>query len=163
MSLEVEAVVGPEVVRLARERHRGQVDKQDRDYYEAHLVPIARLLLPFGAAAATAGLLHDIVEDTGTTLDELRALGLPEPVVSAVDAVSRRDGEFYEDLIGRACADPLGRLVKLADNWHNLTGLDDLATVDPEAADRLRAKYLAARARLSAAVEDPAEAAPEHP
>ena len=151
--LDVEVVAGPEVVRLVRDRHRGQVDKQDRDYYEAHLVPIARLLLPFGARAVTAGLLHDVVEDTGTTLAELRALGLPEAVVAAVDAVSRRDGERYEDLIGRACADPLGRLVKLADNWHNLTGLDDLAAVDPDAVDRLRAKYLAARARLCAAVE----------
>jgi (p)ppGpp synthase/HD superfamily hydrolase len=151
---DVEAVAGPEVVRLARERHRGQVDRQDRDYYEAHLVPIAALLLPFGAAAVTAGLLHDIVEDTGTTLADLRALGLPETVISAVDAVSLRDGERYEDLIGRACADPLGRLVKLADNWHNLTGLDDLAAFDADAADRLRAKYLAARARLSAAIEE---------
>jgi (p)ppGpp synthase/HD superfamily hydrolase len=151
---DVEAVAGPEVVRLARDRHRGQVDRQDRDYYEAHLLPIARLLLPFGSAAVTAGLLHDVVEDTGTTLGELRALGLPESVISAVDAVSRRDGERYEDLIGRACADPLGRLVKLADNWHNLSGLDDLAAIDAEAADRLRARYLAARARLSAAVEE---------
>jgi (p)ppGpp synthase/HD superfamily hydrolase len=149
---EVELVAGP-AAELARARHRGQVDRQDRDYYDHHLVPVAGLLLPFGANAVTAGLLHDIVEDTGTTLAELRALGLPEPVVAAVDAVTRRDGETYEDLIGRAGADPLGRLVKLADNWHNLSGLDDLARIDRDSAQRLRARYLAARARLSVAVE----------
>lgn len=137
--------------RLARERHEGQKDKQGRDYYEAHLVPISELLADHGEDAAITGMLHDIVEDTPTTLDELRELGVPEAVVRAVDSVTERQGEAYEDLIARACADPLGRRVKLADNTHNLLGIPDLAVVDLAKARRLVRKYVPARDQLLAA------------
>jgi hypothetical protein len=70
--------------------------------------------------------------------------------------VTRQPGEPYPDMIDRACVSPLGRLVKLADNWVNLTGLDGLARTDPgrEHVDRLRAKYTVARQRLLAALLD---------
>jgi (p)ppGpp synthase/HD superfamily hydrolase len=142
-----------DVESLARRAHSGQVDKQGRDYYEHHLAPIAASLLPFGESAAMAGLLHDVVEDTDWTIERLRVAKVPEPVLRAVDAVTRRPGESYDELIDRAAADPLGRLVKLADNWRNLTGLDDLARTDPRAAARLRPRYEAARQRLAAAVD----------
>lgn len=136
---------------LAQERHAGQTDKQGRDYYEAHLVPIADLLTPLGEEAVMVGVLHDIVEDTPTTLEELRALGVPEVVVRAVDSVTERPDEPYDDLIARACADPLGRQVKLADNAHNLLGIPDLAVTDLPTARRLVRKYVPARDRLLAA------------
>src|SRR5262245_40476678 len=139
-----------EAADFARKAHAGQVDAQGRDYFEAHLVPIAALLRPFGEDAAIAGVLHDVLEDTDVTADDLRDLGLPETVVSAVEAVTRRDGEPYEELIERASAHPLGRLVKLADNWHNLSSNPELALHDPEKAARLRERYTAARARLTA-------------
>jgi (p)ppGpp synthase/HD superfamily hydrolase len=137
---------------FARRAHAGQVDAQGRDYFEHHLLPIAALLRPFGDDAATAGLLHDVLEDTEATADDLRALGLPDAVVTAVESVTRRDGEPYEDLIERASAHPLGRLVKLADNWHNLSSNAELARHDPEKAARLRERYVAARRRLTASL-----------
>ena len=152
MRADVEDLVDPEVLAMTRRAHDGQVDRQGRNYYHSHLLPIARLLLPYGVDAATAGLLHDVVEDTALTLDDLVEAGVGAAVVRAVGSVTRRADESYDELVGRACADPLGRLVKLADNWHNLTGLDDLAVVDPATAARLRVRYLRARERLSAAV-----------
>lgn len=138
---------------LARAKHAGQVDKQGRDYFEAHLVPIAAALAPFGPLAEMAGWLHDIVEDTDTSLDDLRALGVPEIVVEAIDAVSRRPGEHYlRGLIPRSAAHPLGRLVKLADNRHNLNSNAELAETDPAKAKSLReGRYLPARRELLAA------------
>jgi len=141
-----------DVAEFARRAHAGQVDQQGRDYYEHHLVPIARLLRPFGDDAAVAGLLHDVLEDTPTTVADLVALGVPAPVISAVESVTRRDGEPYEALIERAAGHALGRLVKLADNWHNLSSNADLAREDPEKAARLRRRYEAARARLTASL-----------
>jgi (p)ppGpp synthase/HD superfamily hydrolase len=133
---------------LARRAHAGQVDKQGRDYFTAHLEPIARLLVEHGDQAVMAGLLHDILEDTEMTAAGLLDLGVAPAVVRAVESVSKRPDESYEQLIERAAADPLGRLVKLADNSHNLAGNAELAESDPETAERLRAKYVAARATL---------------
>lgn len=137
---------------LARERHGGQTDKQGRDYYEAHLVPIAALLSGFGEHAEMAGLLHDVVEDTPETVDSLRRQDVPDAVVTAVDSVTKREGEDYSGLIARAAVEPLGSLVKLADNTHNLAGVNAVAASDPETAERLRAKYTAARVVLLEAV-----------
>ncbi len=109
----------PDAHLLALHAHQGQVDKQGRDYYLAHLRPIAEALRPHGAYAEMAGALHDIVEDTRDhpdparryDLDRLRVLGVPEVVVEAIDAVTRRPGEPYiAGLIRRAAAHPLGRL-----------------------------------------------------
>lgn len=101
-----------------------------------------------------AGLLHDVIEDTSVTAAELRERGVPEEVIRAVIAVSWGDDpdETYDELIERAAADPLGRLVKLADNALNLESNPMLAKRDPDKAARLRNKYLRARERLLAAV-----------
>jgi (p)ppGpp synthase/HD superfamily hydrolase len=141
-----------EAADFARRAHAGQVDQQGRDYFEHHLLPVSGLLRPFGDDAATAGLLHDVLEDTDATADDLRALGLADAVIAAIESVSRRDDEPYEALIERAAAHPLGRLVKLADNWHNLSSNPELALQDPEKAARLRQRYEAARIRLTASL-----------
>jgi (p)ppGpp synthase/HD superfamily hydrolase len=151
----------PDAHLLALEAHAGQVDKQGRDYYLAHLRPVAETLRPYGPAAEMAGLLHDIVEDTREhpaparryDLDRLRALGVPEIVVEAIDAVTLRPGEPYmSGLIRRAAAHPLGRLVKLADNSHNLAANAALAEIDPAKARSLReGRYRPARRILLAA------------
>jgi (p)ppGpp synthase/HD superfamily hydrolase len=151
----------PDAHLLALHAHEGQVDKQGRDYYLAHLKPIAEALRPYGPLAEMAGALHDIVEDTRDhpdparryDLDRLRALGVPDVVLAAIDAVTRRPGEPYiSGLIHRAAAHPLGRLVKLADNKHNLDASNELAKSDPEGARRLReGRYRPARRILLAA------------
>src|SRR3954453_4239746 len=151
----------PDAHLLALEAHEGQVDEQGRDYYVAHLLPMAEALRPYGSHAEMAGALHHIVEDTRDhpdparryDLDRLRALGVPEIVVEAIDAVTRRPGEPYiSGLIHRSAAHPLGRLVKLADNKQNLAASDELAKRDPEAARRLReGRYRPARRILLAA------------
>ena len=148
---------------LARDAHAGQLDKQGRDYYEAHLVPIADSLAPFGEYAWAAGILHDIVEDTSTGYDDLAAAGIPPEVVDAVRAVTRVPGERYQRLIERACAHPFGRLVKLADNWHNLNDLAGLEQTDPATAERLRRRYVTARQALTGSLHAAARGVAESP
>ena len=62
----------PDAHLLALHAHQGQVDKQGRDYYLAHLRPIAEALRPHGPHAEMAGALHDIVEDTRDHPDPAR-------------------------------------------------------------------------------------------
>ncbi len=132
---------------LAVQAHAGQVDKAGNPYIE-HVRAVALRLRFDGSHAVMAGLLHDIVEDTDITLNDLRRLGYPEDVVSAVDSVTQRPSEAYLDMVRRAAADPLGRLIKLADNAHN-SDPARLAVLDPATAERLRVKYERARQILN--------------
>ena len=67
-----------------------------------------------------AAVLHDLVEDTDWTLERLRGEGFGEPVVNAVDSLTRRPGEDYFDYVRRAIQNPLAREVKRADLTDNL-------------------------------------------
>jgi (p)ppGpp synthase/HD superfamily hydrolase len=120
--------------------------------YVEHVRRVAKRLQARGEWAVMAGLLHSVVEDCGVDLAALYDMGYPDVVVEAVDAVTRRDGEEYDELIARAAAHPLGCLVKLADNLDNTAHLPEIALADPERADRLRVKYSGARMTLVVAV-----------
>ena len=99
-------------IALAAVAHEGQIDKAGAPYIFHVLRVMLRLQTP---EERMAGVLHDIVEDCGWTLDRLRAEGFPEEVVLGVDAVTRREAETYEEFVLRAKAHPIGRRVKMAD------------------------------------------------
>jgi (p)ppGpp synthase/HD superfamily hydrolase len=97
---------------IALEAHRGQVDRQGNAYI---LHPL-RLLARFDDTdLQLIAILHDVVEDSEWTLEALEQAGFPDQIVQAVDALTRRNGESYEALIGRAEKNTLARAVKLAD------------------------------------------------
>lgn len=112
-------------IALATHAHQGQLDKAGKPYID-HPAAVAAALREHGDHAEHAGWLHDVVEDTPITLEILATLGYPAEVVRAVDSVTKRDGETYFDMIARAAADPLGCVVKMADNRHNFGRLDHL-------------------------------------
>ncbi len=69
------------------------------------------------------GILHDVVEDSDWTLDDLIELGFSKEIISAVDAVTKRDGEKYVQFIERCgCSGLLAIDVKLKDLHHNSMG-----------------------------------------
>ena len=92
-------------------------------------------------------VLHDVVEDTSWTFDDLRREGFPEHILQALDCVTKREGESYDDFVTRAASNPIARRVKLADLEDNMN-VRDLAQVTARDAERL-AKYLKAWHRLS--------------
>ena len=102
---------------IAVEAHAGQKDKANAPYI-LHVLRVAASL-PLGDAQVVA-MLHDVVEDTPWTIDQLRTEGFSGAVISGVDAVTRRERESYEDFCRRAALDPLGRIVKLADLRDNM-------------------------------------------
>ncbi len=143
-----------DIIEIARRAHAGQTDKAGRDYFDAHLTPIAEAASVFGPDAEAAGWLHDVLEDTAvTTSEQLAEFGVSPVVVSAVESVTLRPGEAYDGLIDRAAAQPLGRLVKLADNAWNITCNPGLAVKDSAKAESMMVKYHPARVRLLAAAE----------
>ena len=137
-----------EAIRIALEAHRGQKDRAGAPYV---LHPLRMMLRVQTDAERMAAVLHDVVEDSAWTLDDLRARGFPGEVVDAVDALTRRPGEDYDAAVERAAAHPVARRVKLADLEDNLDlrRLPELGERDVERLNR----YLRAWRRLTGDAE----------
>lgn len=132
-----------DAILLAAQAHRGQVDKVGRPY----LLHLLRVMLRLdGEEAQIVGVLHDLVEDTGYTLDDLRAMGYAEEVVQALDCLTRRSTESYEEFVERASANPLARRVKRADLEDNMD-IRRLPAIGEQDLARLN-RYLAAWQRV---------------
>ncbi len=102
---------------IAAEAHQGTTDKGGAPYI---LHPLRLMHQMTTSDERIVALLHDVVEDSPWTLDALRAEGFPEEIVSAVDGLTRREGETYDNFIGRGVTNPLARRVKLADIEDNM-------------------------------------------
>lgn len=101
-------------IALAAQAHEGQVDKAGAPYI---LHPLRMMLSVDTPEARVAAVLHDVVEDTPVSLEELRAEGFSEAVIGAVEALTKRPEEEddYDAFIRRVAPNPLARQVKLAD------------------------------------------------
>ena len=122
---------------IAIEGHCGAKDKGGAPYI---LHPLRVMLSLPSPDERIVAVLHDVCEDCpGWTLERLRAEGFSDRVITALDAVTRREGEDYKAFIARAAADPIGRRVKLADLQDN----SDISRIAaPTDRDRQRiAKY----------------------
>ncbi len=95
-------------------------------------------------------VLHDVVEDTTLSLDDLQRRGCSDHVVEAIDALTRREGEVAEDYYGRVAANPIALAVKRADLADN-SDPSRLAELPGEVAQRLREKYAEANRLLGSA------------
>ena len=136
----------------AANAHRGQTDKAGRAYITHPLRVMNNLGLNAPLEAQMAALLHDVVEDCGVSLGDLRDAGFPESVVVAVDHLTKNaEGERdYQKAIERAALDPIARRVKLADLTDNMD-LSRIPKPTPDDEKRV-AKYRAAKAWLESYV-----------
>lgn len=132
-----------DAVTLAAQVHRGQKDKAGRPYI---LHSLRVMLAQETDLGMTAAVLHDVVEDTGLTIEDLRRMGYPKAVLELIDLVTRREGEAYDEYIERARRSPLAKRIKLADLEDNMD-VSRLPEVTEK--DRVRlAKYAAAKTAL---------------
>jgi (p)ppGpp synthase/HD superfamily hydrolase len=122
-----------DAIALAVRAHRGQKDRAGAPYI---LHPLRMMFRVETDAEKMAAVLHDVVEDTDWTLDDLRAEGFPEEVVAAVDHLTRREAESYEEFVRRAAVHPVARRVKIADLEDNMD-VRRMGTVTAEDGDRL--------------------------
>ncbi len=97
---------------IAAKAHEGQTDKAGAQYL---LHPLRMMLRLSTTDERITAVLHDVVEDCGVSLEELRAEGFSKTIIDAIDSVTRRPEEPYEDFILRGAANSVGRNVKLAD------------------------------------------------
>lgn len=142
-----------EAIALAATAHRGQGYPTAALRREPFILHPLRVLLRLDTdVGRIVAVLHDLIEDTTYTLDDLHHFGYPDEVLAAVDCLTRRDDERYDTYIDRVAVHPLARRVKLADLADNLT---HNRGVDSPAEERARMeRYEQARARLLAASDD---------
>ena len=116
-------------IALAAQAHLNQQDKNGDPYI---LHPLRMMFTLKTESEMIVAVLHDVVEDTDWSLDDLRAEGFSDEIIAGVDAVTRRDDETYDAFVKRAAANPLGRKVKLADleDNMNIRRLDHLTEKD---------------------------------
>lgn len=132
-------------IEIAASAHAGQQDKAGQPYI---LHPLKVMLRLTGTHERMAAVLHDVVEDTPVTLEQLRTEGFPAAVLAAIDALTKRNGETRLQAAARAATDPIALAVKLADNMENM----DLSRIpNPTQKDFARLKeYEEVRALLLA-------------
>ena len=130
-------------LRLCFDIHKEQVDKSGLPY----------VFHPFHLAeqmetedTTIVALLHDVVEDSELTLDDLRQMGFGDTVIAALALLTHDPAVEYMDYVRAIKDNPIARAVKLADLRHN-SDLTRLDTVDEKALAR-REKYLQAMTLL---------------
>jgi (p)ppGpp synthase/HD superfamily hydrolase len=123
-------------VQIAAEAHQGQRDKAGAPYL---LHPLRMMMRMESEAAMMAAVLHDVVEDSAWMLDQLRAEGFSEEVLQAVECLTHRLGESYDEFLARVQTDAIARQVKLADLEDNMN-IRRMAEITPKDLARLE-KY----------------------
>ncbi len=121
---------------IATKAHRGQFDKVGIDYIEHPIFVASQVDTEEEKAVA---LLHDVIEDSSFTAEELLLAGLSETVVTAVQILSKKKGQDYQTYLENVKSNPLARVVKLADLKHN-SDLSRLETITDKDLKRLE-KY----------------------
>ena len=112
----------------AERQHKGQTDKSGEPYITHPARVAGRLSAPEDQVVAW---LHDTVEDTGLTLEEIEVQFGPE-TTAAVDAISRRPGEDWDAYLLRVKENPTARRVKISDliDNSNLSRLNHITVRD---------------------------------
>ena len=104
-------------IKLACNAHAGQLDKAGKPYI---LHPL-RLMLKFqNKQEQVVAVLHDTIEDSDMILEDLASFGFSELIIDALDCLSKRKNEEYEDFIKRIVPNELARKIKIEDIKDNL-------------------------------------------
>ena len=123
--------------------HKDQVDKSGMPYV-FHPFHVAEQMTD--EATTIVALLHDVVEDTDYTLEDIAAEGFGKEILEAVALMTHEDGVPYLDYVAKLKDNPIARTVKLADLAHN-SDLSRIGEIDEETKQRLE-KYKKAKAIL---------------
>ena len=132
-------------MRLCFAAHAGQLDKGGVPYV-FHPFHVAEQMED--ELSTVVALLHDVVEDTDYTMEDLAQMGFPERALSALKLLTHDKRVPYLDYVAAIRHDPIARAVKLADLRHN-SDLSRLSNPDASALARVE-KYRRAIALLEA-------------
>ncbi len=131
-------------IELAVDAYAGQTDKAGTTYIRHPLRVMQQMDTEQERIAA---VLHDVVEDASYTLDDIED-EFGTTIRDAVDALTKRDSESYQEFAARAAANDIARTVKIADIEDNMD-LTRLSEIDEDILAK-QAEYHEAWQRLHA-------------
>lgn len=102
---------------IAVQAHKGQLQKDGLPYV---LHPIKLMMSMNTDDEKIAAVLHDVIEDTPWSLEDLRNEGFSETLLDAIECLTHPKGLSYDDYIEQLSGNPLARQVKLADLQDNM-------------------------------------------
>ena len=102
---------------IAYSAHHMQLDKGGYPYIH-HPMHLAEQM--DDEESTVVALLHDVVEDSDITIEDLKTEGFCPHIIEAIDLLSRKKGQSYNDYIRKIKPNPLAKKVKIADLEHNL-------------------------------------------
>jgi (p)ppGpp synthase/HD superfamily hydrolase len=123
-------------IEIAVRAHAGQKGKDGSPYI---LHPLRVMTRARTDEERMAAVLHDVVEDSEVTLEDLRGAGFPEEVLTVVRLLTHEEGVSYEDYVERLKPHPMARRIKLADLEDN-SDIRRLSRIEERDLERLR-KY----------------------
>ena len=97
--------------------HKGQYDKAGKPY-ATHPIYVATKMKT--NKEIIVALLHDVIEDTKLSLEDLIEEGFPHEIIEAIDAITKKPEEDYFEYIKRVKKNPLARKIKIEDLKHNM-------------------------------------------
>jgi (p)ppGpp synthase/HD superfamily hydrolase len=104
-------------IAIANQAHAGQLDKAGKPYISHPLTVMAQMDT---LESKIVAVLHDAIEDSDLAIEDLVKQGFPEFITDAIAAITKLDGEQYEDYIVRVKSNAIARKVKIADVTHNM-------------------------------------------
>ena len=122
---------------IATEAHAGQFRRDGVTPYIEHPAAVASRA-PQTPESLAVAWLHDVLEDTDVSRDDLRRRGIPEPVVAAVEALTKQRDLSYAENLDRVAANDLARGVKIADMLSNLADTPTVRQIEKYARGLLR-------------------------
>lgn len=126
-------------LQIITEAHKNQTDKAGQPYI-FHLLRVSEKGQT--ETEKNCGLLHDLIEDTEWTFEDLKQEGFSDEIIRVLECVTKRENENYTDFIKRIAENPTAIKVKLNDLEDNLN-IKRLSFLTEKDTERLN-KYLTA-------------------
>ncbi|MDT0122429.1 GTP pyrophosphokinase [Paenibacillus sp. RRE4] len=104
-------------ISVALQAHKGKLDKGGHPYI---LHPLAVMNRVESMEEKIVAVLHDVIEDSEVTIEELRGLGFSEEILTAIHLLTRSTEDSYEEFIEKTIMNRTARNVKIADIQENM-------------------------------------------
>lgn len=133
-----------DAIAIAADVHKFQKDRSGESYI---LHPLRMMMRMQTDEERMVAILHDVIEDSSADdkwdVERLVNAGISEKVAEAVDCLSKKEGESYEEFIERGSVNPLARKIKLADleDNMNILRLNEVGTKDLERLQKYHKAY----------------------
>lgn len=105
-------------IAFAAERHRCQTDKAGAPYV-MHTLKVMHYTRSDDPELMAIAVLHDVIEDTSATYEDLKNIGMTPRVIAGVAAMTKQPGQTPEEYLEQVLKNQDAVLVKMADLRHN--------------------------------------------